>query len=184
MTRLEELQNELDRLWNIAMYEKPRMSIDDALYKENPEEWARLNKEHDKATDSALKYWKKTKNERENLIIQENKKHHVYWERNDWVYDMVKDIPQHFELTGQERTRKFVEDLEKVAGVVVEEDNAGYSLEIFTPYKVYLYRFNRGYGDYPIRITKGFIAPSGNTYKNKIFLAKSTKDMKKRYHEN
>lgn len=125
----------------------------------------------------------KIQNEIDTLIIQKNKENNVYWDREDWIYDVVKTIPQHYELTGQERTKKFIEDLEKIHGCVITDDGAGYTLEIFTPYKVYLYRFNRGYGDYPITVEKGFIAPSGNTYRNKIFLAKSTKDMKQRYHE-
>ena len=183
LERLNELENELSRLGDIAYKDYPWHSFDEPLFKVNNEEWNRLNKLHDKAVDKFLKFWKKNKKEMEYLIIEENKKNHVYWERNDWVYDMVKDIPQHFEFTGQERTRKFVEDLEKIAGCVVSEDDAGYTLEIFTPYKVYLYRFNRGYGDYPITVHKGFIAPYGNTYVNKVFLAKNTRDMKDRYFE-
>lgn len=184
MKRFNELQKELNRLGDIAYVEHPWLSFDDPLFKENNEEWNRLNKEHDKAVNNFMRFWKKNRKEMESLIIEENKKNHCYWEREDWVYDMVKSIPQHFELTGQERTRKFVEDLEKVAGCVCTEDDAGYTLEIFTPYKVYIYRFNRGYGNYPITVKKGFIAPSGNTYVNKIFLAKNTKDMKARYHKN
>lgn len=116
-----------------------------------------------------------------NLIIEENKEHHVYWEADSWIYDIVKEIKQDFSLSGQARTTAFVNVLNQIPGCVVSELDAGYQLEIFTPYKVYLYTFRRGYGDYPIHIEKGFIAPSGNTYKNKIFLAKNTKDMKDNY---
>ena len=183
MKRLKELENELERLGDIAYVKYPMVFFDDPLFKENHDEWIRLKNEHEKASKEFMRFWKKNRREIENLTIEENKKNGVYWDREDWVYDMVKSIPQHFELTGQERTKKFVEDLEKVHGCVVEDDGAGYTLEVFTPYKVYLYRFNRGYGDYPIVIHKGFIAPSGNTYRNKIFLAKSTKDMKANYHK-
>lgn len=129
--------------------------------------------------------WKKVNElgyERDKLIIEENKANYVYWDYDIWVYDKVKEIPQNMELTGQERTREFVKSLNELHGCYVSEDKAGYTLEIFTPYKVYIYRFNRGYGTYPITISKGFIAPSGNTYSNKIFLAKNTKEMKENYH--
>lgn len=136
-------------------------------------------KEHKKILNKLIKNQK----QQEPLIIEENKKHGVYWDREDWVYDMIKTIKQDYSVSGQERTRRFVEDLNKIHGCVVTELDAGYELEIFTPYKVYLYTFKRGYGNYPIHIEKGFIAPYGNTYRNKIFLASSTQDMKNRYHE-
>lgn len=183
MTRLEELNAELERLGNEAYVNYRWLSYDDPLFKENNDEWNRLNKLHEKAVNEFMKFWKKHRREIEQLTIEENKKNNVYWDREDWIYDAVKTIKQRFDLKGQERTAEFVKDLEKLHGCVVTEDEAGYSLEIFTPYKVYLYRFNRGYGDYPIRITKGYIAPGGNTYLNKIFLATSTKDMKARYHK-
>lgn len=180
--RLQELENQLKKLADESL-QHPWHSYDDPLFNENHDEWVRLNKEHEKYTNKFLNFYKRNRKEITNLIIEINKKNHVYWENEQWIYDVVKNIPQHFELTGQERTRKFVEDLNKIPGCAVTEDDAGYTLEVFTPYKVYLYRFNRGYGDYPITIKKGFIAPYGNTYRNKIFLAKSTADMKARYHE-
>lgn len=182
MTRLEEIEAELNRLGEETL-KYPWHSFDDSLFKEDNAEWNRLNKLHDKAISKWLSYWKKHRKEWEYLVIEENKKHGVYWDREDWIYDAVKSIPQHYELVGQERTREFVKDLEKMHGCVVTEDDAGYTLEVFTPYKVYLYRFNRGYGNYPITISKGYIAPGGNTYRNKIFLAKNTRDMKKHYHD-
>ena len=182
MTRLQELENKLQELLKEAI-EHPWLSFDDPMFKENNEEWRRINKEHDKYTNKWLNFYKRHRKEMISLIIEENKKNGVYWDREDWIYDAVKSIPQHMELKGQERTAKFVEDLEKLHGCVVTEDDAGYTLEVFTPYKVYLYRFNRGYGNYPITITKGYIAPGGNTYRNKIFLAKNARDMKERYHE-
>jgi len=182
MTRLEEINNELNRLWK-ETFKYPWHSFNDPLFKEDNKEWNRLNKLHEEANNKYLSYWKKHQKEMESLIIEENTKNGVYWDREDWIYDAVKTIKQHYELTGQERTREFVKDLENLHGCVVTEDDAGYDLEIFTPYKVYLYRFNRGYGDYPIRVTKGYIAPGGNTYRNKIFLAKSARDMKEHYHD-
>lgn len=182
MTRLEEINAELNKL--IEETKKyPWHSFDDPLFKEDNVEWNRLNKLHEKAMNKFFSYWKKHRKEIDYLTIEENKKNHVYWDREDWIYDAVSNIQQHFELTGQERTREFVKDLEKLHGCVVTEEDAGYTLEIFTPYKVYIYRFNRGYGDYPITIKKGFIAPYGNVYNNKIFLAKSARDMKEHYHD-
>lgn len=181
--RLKELQDQEQELLNECV-KYPWLSFDNPLCNENRAEWNRLNNLHEKALNKWLKWRKKHTKEINDLIISENQKNGVYWDRQDWIYDAVKGIEQHYELVGQERTKRFVEDLEKINGVVVTECDAGYDLEIFTPYKVYLYRFNRGYGDYPIRITKGFIAPYGNTYVNKIFLAKNTKDMKARYHDN
>ena len=162
MKTLKELQNQENELC------KELLSCDLRT------EWDRHSK--------LLKKLIKNQKEQEPLIIAENKKNGVYWDREDWVYDMVKSIKQDFSVSGQERTRKFVEDLNKIHGCVVTELDAGYELEIFTPYKVYLYNFKRGYGDYPIRVSKGFIAPGGNTYRNKIFLAKSTQDMHDNYH--
>lgn len=182
-TRLNELLKELEELGKETLKYK-WLPYDHPLFSENHEEWKKLNDLHEKTMKKLLNFWKKNKKEIETLTIEENKQRGVYWDREDWIYDTVKSIPQHYELTGQERTRKFVEDLEKLHGCVVTEDDAGYSLEVFTPYKVYLYRFNRGYGDYPITIHKGHIEPSGNTYKNKIFLADNTKDMKNKYFEN
>ena len=164
--RLVELKNQEKELWN----ELISCPISD--YENHDKIWKKLSK-----------WMYKNEKEMNSLIIAENKAKGVYWDREDWIYDAVKSIPQHFELTGQERTKKFVEDLNKIHGCIVTEEEAGYELEIFTPYTVYLYRFNRGYGDYPITIKKGFIAPYGNTYKNKIFLAESTADMKAKYHE-
>ena len=181
--RLEELR-EQEKALITEMVKYQWIPFNDPIWQENREEGARLNKLHDQATNNWLKWRKKHNAEIESLIISENTKNGVYWDREDWIYDAIKGIEQHYELIGQERTKRFIEDLEEMNGVVVTECDAGYNLEIFTPYKVYLYRFNRGYGDYPITIKKGFIAPSGNTYRNKIFLAKNTKDMKARYHEN
>ena len=181
-SRLQELNDKLEKLINEAQ-QTSWLSFNDPLYETNRDEWRRLNEEHNKKVSKWINFYKRHRKEMRSLIIEENKKNNVYWDREDWIYDAIKDIPQHMELTGQERTRKFVEDLEKLHGCVVTEDDAGYSLEIFTPYKVYLYRFNRGYGNYPITIHKGYIAPGGNTYSNKIFLATSTKDMKARYFE-
>lgn len=179
--RLQKLNDELHRLCEECVTTYPWHSFKDPLYTENNEEWRRLNKLHDEASDRFVKFFRKHRKEIDDLTIEENKKNGVYWDREDWIYDAVKSIPQHMELTGQERTRKFVESLEQLHGCVVTEDDAGYTLEIFTPYKVYLYRFNRGYGNYPITIKKGHIDPGGNTYRNKIFLAKDTKDMKEHY---
>ena len=140
-----------------------------------------IRKEWDKHS-KLLKKLIKNQKEQEPLIIEENKANGVYWDREDWIYDLVKTIKQDFSLTGQERTTKFVETLNSYHGCICTEMDAGYELEIFTPYKVYLYTFKRGYGDYPIHIEKGYIAPGGNTYRNKIFLASSTADMKANYH--
>ena len=180
--RLKELQDQ-EKALMFEIGKHPYISINDPKWQENREECIELNKAWDKALNNWLKWRKKHNSEIENLIIAENTKNGVYWDREDWIYDAIKGIEQHYELIGQERTKRFIEDLEKMNGVVITECDAGYNLEIFTPYKVYLYRFNRGYGDYPITIKKGFIAPSGNTYRNKIFLAKNTKDMKARYFE-
>ena len=181
----EELKKLFDKnreLLNESM-KYPWQPYDSPLFNENHEEWLRLNKLHEDTNHAWLKWYKKHSKRIDQLIIEENTKKGVYWDRQDWIYDLVKTIKQDFTLTGQERTKRFVQDLNKVHGCICTEDDAGYTLEIFTPYKVYLYRFNRGYGDYPITIHKGYIAPCGNTYRNKIFLAESTKDMKERYHE-
>lgn len=180
--RLTQLTNQLHQLLDEAR-QHPWHSYDDPLLKENHEEWLKLNGLHEKYHKKFWNWIRKHESEINDLIIEENKSNHVYWDYDQWIYDYVKTIPQHFELTGQARTAKFVEDLNKLHGCVVTEDDAGYSLEVFTPYKVYLYRFNRGYGNYPITISKGYIAPGGNTYRNKIFLATSASDMKNRYHE-
>ena len=180
--RLTQLTNQLHSLLSEAQ-QHPWLSYDDPLFNNNHDEWIRLNKLHEDTTNKWLRFYKKHRKEMESLIIEENKSNHVYWDYDQWIYDYVKTIPQHFELTGQARTAKFVEDLNKLHGCVVTDDGSGYTLEVFTPYKVYLYRFNRGYGDYPITISKGYIAPGGNTYRNKIFLATSAADMKARYHE-
>ena len=181
--RLKELYAQQRELLNeCAKY--PWVSYDDPLFEENHDEWFRLNDLHEQASKKFLKWWKKNHKEIDQLVISENQANGVYWDRQDWIYDVVKGIKQHYELKGQERTARFIQDLEKINGVVVTECDAGYDLEIFTPYKVYMYRFNRGYGDYPITIKKGFIAPYGNVYKNKVFLASSAKDMKARYFEN
>lgn len=181
--RLKELYaQEKELLSECAKY--PYISMNDKLFTENHDEWLKQYKLHEEIDKKFFKWLKKNQKEMEQLIISENQANGVYWDRDDWIYDVVKEIEQHYELKGQKRTEKFIEDLEKIHGVVVTECDAGYDLEIFTPYKVYLYRFNRGYGDYPITIKKGFIAPYGNVYRNKIFLASSTKDMKARYFEN
>lgn len=182
--RLQEIEKELDRLYELACVKYPFISYSNELFETNKEEWKRLNDLHEKASKQLTSYERKVKKEREEIIIKLNKQNGVYWDNEKWIYDVIKTIPQHYELKGQERTTAFIKELESLNGCVVTDDGAGYTLEIFTPYKVYLYRFNRGYGDYPITITKGFIAPSGNAYNNKIFIAKSTRDMKERYFQN
>lgn len=181
--RLKELYEQQRKLLEESL-KYPWLPFSDPLFQENHEEWLRLNGLHEKYNKKFWNWMRKHENEINNLIIEENKSNGVYWDREDWIYDVVKTIKQDFTLTGQERTKKFVQDLNKIHGCVCTEDDAGYSLEVFTPYKVYLYRFNRGYGDYPIKIHKGYIEPGGNTYRNKIFLANNTQDMKERYHDN
>lgn len=164
--RLNELQNQVNELWE----ELKKFDIY-TQYDEHSAVWKKISK-----------WYRKHEKEMDNLTIEENKANGVYWDREDWIYDLVKQIKQDFTVSGQERTRKFVEDLNKIHGCICTEMDAGYELEIFTPYKVYLYTFKRGYGNYPIHIEKGYIAPGGNTYRNKIFLASSTADMKANYH--
>lgn len=155
MNKIEELHS----LWRKTYEEYDAAQYGTKKYRELKKKCLELSKEIDK------------------LIIEENKANHVYWEQEKWIYDVCKELPQFYELKGQERTARFIEELKKLSGVVVIEDDAGYELKIFTPYKVYLYRFNRGYGNHPITVTKSKTYGGSGWYYNRIFLAKSAQDM-------
>lgn len=178
LKRIKEIESKLiEKLRECVEMYPPCMSNNE-LYNNNREEWHRLNHLHDLADARYLKYWRKTRKEYTNLIIEVNKSRGIYWDKESWVYDEVKKIEQHYELTGQERTREFVKDLEKLNGCVVVENDAGYTLRVYTPYKVYCYGFNRGYGGYPIVIHKGLV------YQNMIALFNDVKEMDKEVFKN
>lgn len=131
------------------------------LWLENKNKWdAQKGKENNKHfIDSKLyRDWvnqeKLLKKEQRDIAVQFNKNKHLYWDRQDWIKDVVATINAPVNLTGQALNRYYVDAINnlKLSGCLAFDDTQdekyktwGATIIVFTEHKVYIYGLTRGY---------------------------------------
>lgn len=103
--------------------------------------------------------------EQKELSIKYNQLCNYYYHEDKWIYELAQSVIQtevDRKLVGNELTKAVAMKLNELDGIVLEEEfneetnTLNYVIEVVTPYTIYTYRLNRGYG------------PNCNLYKDEL----------------